>query len=60
MHKVRISFDRPSDMIIELNDEQYAAAMDEDDWQDFYSLCESELAEHLFAFTSIDDIRDTR
>lgn len=58
MRKVRIHFFRPPDLIIDLNPEQYAAAMDESDWQDFYSLMEIELSEHLFAMTEIDRIEE--
>jgi len=56
--KVKISFDRPMDLVIELTDLQYSAAMDEDDWNEFYSMMELELEQHLFAYTGINDIRD--
>jgi len=58
MHKVRITFDHPSSLVIDLNDEQYAAAMREDSWEDFYSMMELKLSDHLFGTTYIDDIRD--
>lgn len=57
MHKVRIDFDSPHSLTIDLDDEQYEAAM-ADDWQDFYSLMEDLLMEHLYAETMISDIRD--
>jgi len=56
--KVRISFERPRDLVIDLTPEQYAAAMDEYSWEDFYSIMEQELTDHLWAHTAIDDIRE--
>lgn len=58
MHKVSISFDRAPNLYLTLNDEQYAAAMDESSWEDFIELMQEELMEHLFAETMIDDVRD--
>ena len=58
MRKVRVSFYRPQDLTIELDEEQYAAAMNEDTWEDFYNLMELELEQHLISYTEIDDIRD--
>jgi len=58
MHKVKISFWRPEDLVIELTDKQYEAAMDEFDWSDFYGMMEYEISEHLLGNTEIDDIRD--
>lgn len=58
MHKVLVTFDRPYSLTLNLNDEQYAAAMDEYSWEDFYGLMEYEISEHLLAETNIDDIKD--
>jgi hypothetical protein len=58
VRRVQISFYRPTSLIIELTDEQYKAAMDEDDWDDFYSQMEEVLRDHLFAYCEIDDIKD--
>jgi hypothetical protein len=58
MRKVKIIFENPPSLTLELTDEQYAAAMDEYSWEDFYSLMETELSDHLFAETAISDIRD--
>jgi hypothetical protein len=56
--KVRISFERPESLTIDLTPEQYEAAMDEYSWEEFYYLMEQELADHLWQHTVIDDIRD--
>lgn len=56
--KVRISFDRPRDLVIDLTPEQYAAAMDEYSWEEFYAVAEQELMDHLWAHTTIDDIKE--
>jgi len=58
MHKVRISFERPRDLVIELNDEEYAASQDEYSWEDFFYLMEDKFADHLLETASIDDVRD--
>jgi hypothetical protein len=58
MHKVKVTFYAPPSLTLELTNEEYAAAMDENSWENFYSLMEIELIDHLFAETPIDDIRD--
>jgi hypothetical protein len=56
--KVRISFERPESLTIDLTPEQYEAAMDEYSWEEFYYLMEQELMDHLYGTTGIDEIRD--